>query len=261
MHLPQARPHLAPGLRVVSRGLNHLQIGLYDGSRVLLPRTASVDRALAVLLERGPTDEDPAVLEVLGHLERHGCLAWDPRAHGPRAAVAVLGGFEVPGLPDARELLRASGLSLTASVCDAEAVIVLSAGELDRRTLDPLVRNRTCHVVTRLVDGGAVLGPFVVPGATACLRCIDAQQSAHDPDHVAVTTRYARATERPRPDGVPDLDPALASVALAWAVRDVVAHVDGRKPSTWSRTLVLAANPADRTEHEWLRHPGCGCCW
>ena len=99
------------------------------------------------------------------------------------------------------------------------------------------------------------------PGVTACLRCIDAHQSVRDPDHVAVTARYVRATARVRPDGVPDIDPALAALALAWAARDVVAHLDGREPSTWSRTLVLSAEPARRDEHEWRRHPQCGCCW
>jgi bacteriocin biosynthesis cyclodehydratase domain-containing protein len=117
------------------------------------------------------------------------------------------------------------------------------------------------HLVVRLVDGGALLGPFVVPGETACLRCIDAHESVRDPDHVAVTTRYAQASGSPRGDGVPDLDPALASIALAWAVRDVTAHLDGHEPSTWSRTLHLRPDPTRREEQAWPRHPHCGCSW
>jgi len=260
MPLPQNRPHLAPGLRVVRRGLHGLQIGLYAGRRVLLPRTESVERTISLLLERQLLDEDPAVGAVLDRLHRHGCLAWE-RAAGEANVVAVLGGFEVPGLPDVGALLGAAGVTISPSTHDADVVIVLSQGELDRGRLDPLIRRRTSHVVVRLVDGGAVLGPFVVPGTTACLRCIDAHQSVRDPDHIAVTTRYVRATDHARPDGVPDLDPALASVALAWTVRDVIAHLDGREPSTWSRTLCLTPNPASRDEQAWLRHPQCGCFW
>jgi hypothetical protein len=260
MHNPAERPHLAPGLRAVTRGHHHLQIGLYDDRRVLLPRTPSVERALRLLLGRTTGVDDPAVMAVLGHLDRHGCLTW-ARADDAPAAVAVLGGFDLPGVTDARQLLEAVGVPVVGAPAKAQAVVVLSAGELDRERLDPLVRDRTSHVVVRLVDGCAILGPFVVPGATACLRCIDAHQSVLDPDHVAVTARYARATGQPRPDGVPDLDPALASLATAWAVRDVVAHLDGREPSTWSRTLVLSAEPAKRSEQEWLRHPQCGCWW
>lgn len=261
MHLPQTRPHLAPGLRVVPRGHDHLQIGLYDGRRLVLPRTESVDRALALLLERQAVEEDPAVMAVLDHLDEHGLLGWGRPGDADRPAVSVLGRLEVPGLPDVVELLAAVGLSTTPVAVGADAVIVLSAGELDRARLDPLIRSRTSHVVVRLVDGGAVLGPFVVPGTTACLRCVDAHQSVHDPDHVAVTARYARATQRRRPDGIPDVDPALAAVAFAWAVRDVVAYLDLREPSTWSRTVVLSPDPARRDEHGWLRHPLCGCCW
>ncbi|MCW2760557.1 MAG: hypothetical protein JWR85_758 [Marmoricola sp.] len=261
MHLVRTRHHLAPGLRVVRRGLHHLQVGLYDGRRALLPRTPDVERTISLLLERQAVAEDPAIAAVLDELHRHGCLAREPQDAAAGTSVALLGRFEVPGLPDVGALLAAAGVTLTSRAYDADAVIVLSAGELDRERVDPLIRRRTSHVVVRLVDGSALLGPFVVPGTTACVRCIDAHQTVRDPDHVAVTTRYAHATHRPRGDGVPDLDPALASVALAWAVRDVLAHLHGREPATWSRTLVLGPAPANRHDREWLRHPQCGCCW
>ncbi len=112
------------------------------------------------------------------------------------------------------------------------------------------------------MDGAALVGPFVVPGVTACLRCIDAHRTIHDPDHVVVTSRYVRAGSRARPDGAPDVsDPLLAAVAVAWAVRDVVAHLDGRRPSTWSRTLLLDVEPSRSEEEDWSRHPQCGCSW
>ena len=261
MHL--SRPHLAPGLRVVRRGLDQLQIGLYDGRRVLLPRSGSVTDTIARLLERGAPGEvpDPAGAAVLDLLDRNGCLAWDRPARGDRRAVAVVGRLEIPGLPEVGALLGASDVAITSSNADADVVLVLSAGELDRDLLDPLIRRRASHLVVRLVDGDAILGPFVVPGATACLRCIDAHHMVHDPDHVAVTTRYVQATDHARPDGIPDLDPGLASVALSWAVRDLVAHLRGREPSTWSRTVHLGAEPVRRHEHTWLRHPKCGCSW
>jgi hypothetical protein len=79
---------------------------------------------------------------------------------------------------------------------------------------------------------------------------------------VAVTSRYVQASAQARADGAPDVtDPVLAAVALAWAVRDVVAHLDGRRPSTWSRTLFLDPEPSHRREEDWTRHPECGCCW
>ena len=262
MHLQSSRPHLAPGLRVVRRGLDRIQVGLYDGRRVVLPRTEGVLRALALLLERQPLEDDPATAWVIDQLDRHGCLVRATGSGSPGRKVAVLGRIAGPGLPDIEELLGAAGVMTTCAPGEADAVVAVGLGELPRERLDPLLRSNTSHVVARLVDGGAVIGPFVVPGMTACLRCIDAHQSVLDPDHVAVTTRYVEATARPRPDGLPDLvDPALAAVALAWAVRDVVVHLDGGQPSTWSRTLLLRPDPTQRREDTWLRHPMCACSW
>jgi len=261
MHLQSSRPHLAPGLRVVRRGLDRVQVGLYDGRRVVLPRTEGVLRTLALLLERQPIDEDPATAWVIEQLDRNGCLVRGTRSRTGRR-VALLGRIAGPGLPDIEELLAAAGVVTTADPGEADAVLALGLGELPREQLDPLLRSNTSHVVVRLVDGGAVIGPFVVPGKTACLRCIDAHQSVLDPHHVAVTTRYVEATARARPDGLSDLvDPALATIALAWAVRDVVVHLDGGQPSTWSRTLLLRPDPTQRREDTWLRHPMCACCF
>jgi hypothetical protein len=260
MTAPHLGPHLAPGLRVVRRGLDQVQVGLYDGRRVLLPRTESVEAAITMLLEhRAPTEDDPASATVVGHLDRHGLVVWEAMKP-PRRTVAVLGGLGT-AVPDLADLLGPSGVRVTSSVETADVVVVLSEGELDRSRLDPLVRGRTTHLVVRLVDGGAVLGPFVVPGTTPCLRCLDAHLSVRDPDHVVVTARYVRATARPRADGVPDLDPALASLAVSWAARDVVAHLRGREPSTWARTVVLSPTPTHRREEDWTLHPRCGCCW
>jgi bacteriocin biosynthesis cyclodehydratase domain-containing protein len=254
---PLPRPRLAPGLRVVTRGLDHLQVGLYAGRRVLLPRTEAVERTLTQLLERRVPVEDPESASILDRLDRHGCLEWERPSAGLR--IGVLG---VDRLLDIDHLVDGSTLRLTSALDDADVVIAAGVGETDRDSLDPFVRSRTSHVVVRLVDGGAVVGPFVVPGSTACLRCIDAHCGVEDPDHVAVTTRYVRATSFPRADGLPDVpEPALATLALSWAVRDVAAYATGSEPSTWSRTFSLGPRPTELREQSWLRHPECGCSW
>ena len=62
-----------------------------------------------------------------------------------------------------------------------------------------------------------------------------------DPDHVAVTTRYLRATRVPAADGAPDLVDPVAADPRRWPGRcaTCVAHLGGRTPSTWSRTVHL----------------------
>ncbi len=259
-------PQLAPGLRVVRRGRDQLQVGLYDGRRAVLPRTEAVAQTLAALLDHRPPDH-PAAARVLERLRRGGCLldagGPAPRPGGPPGApsgtVAVWG--DLAGA-DVTALLEAGGLGLARCPDRADAVLVLSTGELSRDRLDPLVRSRTSHLVLRLVDGGALLGPFVVPGVTACLRCIDAHLGIRDPAHVAVTSRYVQATAGPRADGVSDVpDRALVTGAAAWAVRDLAAHLDGRAPATWSRTVFWDREPGVHRSEEWQPHPGCGCTW
>lgn len=251
------RPHLAPGLRIVRRGLEQLQVGLYAGRRAVLPRTPVVERTLAALLDQS-REPDPEGAGVLAELARRGCLVEGHEHLRGVAGVVALDG----DLPGVRDLLGAAGLRVRTRGTRADVVLVLAHGELDRTRLDPLVRLGTSHLVVRLVDGAAVLGPFVVPGLTACLRCVDLHRSVADPDHVPVTARYARATARPRLDGDPQAtDPVLAALAGAWAVRDVVAHLTGRRPATWSRTLLLDPDPARQHEEVWASHPECGCCW
>ncbi len=245
----------APGVRLVRRGTDRLQLGLYDGRRAVLPRTPALLGALGLVEAGLPAGPVPAeVAETLRRLVAAGLLE-EPGPASPRA-VAVLG--EPRGL-DVAHLCRAAGLEVDPA---APVTLVVSAGELDRETLDPLLRSSTDHVVVRLVDGGAVLGPFTVPGRTACLRCVDAHTTVDDPDHVAVTARYVRATARRRADGRPEpVDLALAGVAVAAAARDAALHLAGGEPATWSRTLHLAPDAGLPTVRSWSRHPACGCCW
>ena len=53
----------------------------------------------------------------------------------------------------------------------------------------------------------------------------------------------------------------LTTLALVWAARDVVAHLDGARPSTWSATTVLEPTPGTLETRLWHRHPDCGCRW
>ncbi|MET0837595.1 MAG: hypothetical protein ABWY19_02355, partial [Marmoricola sp.] len=161
MSLPQSPPRLAAGLRVVPRGRRHLQVGLYAGRRVLLPRTAEVEGTLARLLQQRPLEDDEPTAAVVTLLDEHGLL--DRGRPSSAGTVALLDGLETPAGVDLEPLLTAAGVMLIRSPADADVVLVLALGELDRDLLDPLIRSRTDHLVVRMVDGGAVMGPFVVP--------------------------------------------------------------------------------------------------
>jgi bacteriocin biosynthesis cyclodehydratase domain-containing protein len=282
------RPVLAPGLRVLRRSRTQLQIGLGPTHRLLVPDTEPVRRTLRHLTrgEAVPEDDEtrdvlvllaPVLVDGAGLVAPH-VAAGDAAAaalHDPtgyadllerrrRARVLVSGGLGDGSDPDG--LLAAAGLHVDRAAAGADGpppdvALVIRTGEPDREALDPLLRDGVAHVLVRVVEGSAVVGPFVEPGRTACLRCLDAHRELDDPRAPVLAGRHALVGDDRR-DGVAEpVDSALAALALAWAVRDVVTHVDGGRPSTWSSTVRLAPALASVTRTEWLRHPRCGCGW
>lgn len=275
------RPVLAPGLRVLRRSRSELQVGLgTSGTALRLPDSEPVRRTLDQLARGEAVPDDPhtrPVLDLLAPVLVDGAALLAPGvAPGDVAAVALRdpGGYRDRlaararasvsvqgslGAVDAETLLDAAGLRRAGPV--APVVLLLCLGEVDRADLDPLVRAGTPHVLVRLVEGTAVVGPFVVPGTTACVRCIDAHLADQDPTSSTLAARHAWV-RHDRSDGVAEpVDTALATLAVAWAVRDLVSHVEGDRPSTWSTTVHLAPGLIRVTQATWLRHPACGCTW
>lgn len=248
-------PTPLPGLRLLRRGPRTWQLGL-DGStarrtddphvvpqdlvvdRHALPRTRLDEADRAAVVQRGP---DRAPDRLLG---RAG------------ARIRVDGSLGVDPTP----LLQAAGLDRDEA--DPTAVLVLSDGEPDRDRLDRLVADRVPHLVVRLVDGVVTLGPFVVPGQTACLRCVDLHLAADDPLWPALVAQHAAAPHLAGQAGWPEpRDLPLVTLATAWAVRDLCTHAEGDRPPTWSATVRLEAGLAGLTDVQWLRHPACACFW
>ena len=288
------RPILRHGTHVLTRGAGELQVGLDPRSALVLPDTAEVRRALALLAVSADRVEhaDPATLDLLAQHD----LVLDERAlvpalgrtdvtpatsaalarsAGPQAParrmargdfLTDVGGFGHPagaGLSDdLAELLGAAGLPHPRAREDLSAAVLVGVGEPDRDLVDPWTRSGTPYLVVRLTEGRAVVGPFVAPGRTACLRCIDAHHTDADPVWPLLVRQYAAACTRDRADGAPEpVDPLLAGLAVAWAARDLVAYVDGGRPATWSTTVTFDAHPGRLETQAWLRHPGCGCSW
>ena len=52
---------------------------------------------------------------------------------------------------------------------------------------------------------------------------------------------------------------ALAIVAIALGVVDLVAYIEGDRPISWSTTIDVGRADLPRTL--WKRHPLCGCTW
>jgi bacteriocin biosynthesis cyclodehydratase domain-containing protein len=288
------RPILRPGTHVLSRGGGELQVGLDPRHALVLPDIAPVRESLRLLGCSADLGQhaDTAVVELLAQHQ----LLVDERelapllasADLPRPAGAALVRSAGPAVSAVRTsrhrwrtevvgfgpsdaarlrddlvtLLRGVGLRERRGRSAPDCGVLVGVGEPHREQLDAWTRAGTPYLLVRLTEGRAVVGPFVVPGRTACLRCLDAHHTDADPAWPLLVRQYASASSRDRADGAPEpVDPLLAALALAWAARDLAAYVDGGRPSTWSTTLTLHPRPDEVESQAWLRHPACSCSW
>lgn len=244
------RPVLRPGLRVVRRDDRHLQLGLDPPDRLVLADRPGLSEALTRPHPRPPDD----LREVLDRLVCEGWVvdaaARDEQRRRAGAMAAVVDAALEPALARA---CSAAGLARDPS---AEPRLVATQGEPRRALSDSLVRDDVCHLWVAVMPGSVRVGPFVEPGRTACLRCIDAHLGDVDPRRAMVLHQL----EELQPTAESDPDPCLAALGMTWAVRDVVRRLQGQVPSLRSATVTITAD-LEITRRDWLRHPHCGCAW
>lgn len=276
------RPVIAPGLPVLTDSAGVVHVGLAHRDRLRLPGTPALRRALAILArgEALPVTRENgrarALLEPVlrdgDSLHRPGFAAADVAAVSlahpsttpqrlaarEKARIAVVGDLGI----DFRTLLAAVGLNRQVAPSSASVVLSLSRGEPARDAYDDLARAGTPYLVVRAVEAEIIVGPFVVPGRTACLRCCDLHREDHEPGY---GTLLRAAIQAPRKDGVPTpIDTALGWIALGTAVGDLVRYAEGDRPVSWSTTIHLdptSTTPGAPGANHWPPHPDCSCSW
>lgn len=266
---------LRPGVPVLRRDAGTIQVGLDPPLAVPLPDRPEV-RALLDRLRDGAVADGltPAAERALDRLVEVGLvLPLAPGDDGPAlaAARAQFGADAVRRLADrarhriglradagseplVRELLGVAGIAVDDAT--PSVWLVVTAGPVARESVDPLVRAGAPHLLVSGDAGARRVGPFVEPGRTACLRCVDAHESESDPRRPLLLAQAARSSHEVRPP----TDPLLDRIALSWAVRDVCRYLEGDEPSTWSATVDIGPRGTPRVERR-LRHPHCGCAW
>lgn len=289
-----ARPLLRPGVRVCRREDDHLQLGLAFHLAVVAPDSEPIRAVLAGLrngVPPGPVAElTPAVFRFCSDLLEHGLVldaddffsSLGPvrgreRRESLSAYLAEKGesgsellerrrrtGVRVEhrGVPRAaRRLddLLVSGGVTTGARDEAVVAVLVARGEIDRNHLDDWVRADVPHLLVSSSEGIVRVGPFVSPGQTACLRCIDAHLADRDPRRPLIVAQYAEPGA-PR-DGLPEpIHHDLLEMALLWASRDLLNWIDGERPRTWSTTITF--DPAlEMRRTPWPQHAACGCGW
>ncbi|MDN5915660.1 MAG: TOMM precursor leader peptide-binding protein, partial [Pseudonocardia sp.] len=209
--------------------------------------------------------DGPLALAVAAALARAGVGAVHVRTSGAVAPSDLL----VAGLPThalgldrsriAPELLAAAApqVRTTAPGRTPPDLVVLTDAQARRLDeADRLIVRAVEHLVVRMRDGRGVVGPLVLPGRSACLRCLDLHRTGLDPGWPALTATLADRTGSAEP-GV------LAATAALGAAQALLAldgpTTGGPPPPTLDATLELDLDSATVLTRVWAAHPGCPC--
>lgn len=156
----------------------------------------------------------------------------------------------------ARARLRAAAPSgPSGPVSHADLVVLAPARPEQLEEARRLVEPGTPHLLAEVRETTGVVGPLVLPGRSACLRCLDLTRTDLDPDWPALAAQLAVPSRaRVACDG------PLALMVAAQAALQVLALVDGTvDPAAVGGTLELALPDWRWRRRTWPVHPDCGC--
>lgn len=133
----------------------------------------------------------------------------------------------------------------------ALTVVAFDTCEAPREVTDDLGRAARAHLIVRLGGGRGVVGPFVQPGETPCLRCVDLAKSESDRRRFHLIAGLAR-----RPGTAP---PLVREWTVLTATAQVLALAAHGTCDVTGRTIELSASDHLLRTDQLRRHPGCRC--
>jgi bacteriocin biosynthesis cyclodehydratase domain-containing protein len=163
-----------------------------------------------------------------------------PAAAGPAAAGPVRTGT-APG-PRSRPRRRPD--------------LVILADTPRRELPAALVRRAVPHLAAAASEAIGVVGPLVLPGRSACLRCLDLTRAEHDPAWPLILAQLAGLTAA----DPPACDTVLATMVAAQAAAQALAFVgQGAAAAVTNGTLELVLPGWQWRRRTWQPHPRCDC--
>jgi hypothetical protein len=161
----------------------------------------------------------------------------------------------VPGLPANRPAATARGLR---SRPRRRPDLVILADSPRRELPAALVRRMVPHLTASASEAIGVVGPLVLPGRSACLRCLDLARAERDPAWPLILAQLAsRANADPLA-----CDTVLATMVAAQAAAQALAFLDqGAEAAAGvtNGTLELVLPDWQWRRRTWHPHPRCGC--
>jgi hypothetical protein len=265
-------------------------IGLLDGSRdraqVIqaavergLPAEAA-ERVLALLARAGALDDFPAgtlrVLSLPLRARLAAELATVSLAHGDgdggartlarrlAAQVRVHGGGRIGA--GIASLLAASGVGHVTRADPEDAspqppgparpdlAVLIGRQPLELRV--SLMREQIPHLAASADEAIGIVGPLVIPGRTACLRCLDLTRTDRDPAWPLILAQLAGRAPDPLACDAP-----LAAAVAAQAAAQGLAFIDraAAAGAVTNGTLELFLPEWQWRRRTWPRHRDCVC--
>ena len=135
-----------------------------------------------------------------------------------------------------------------------DAVVVAGPARLQHGHGDDLVRDGVPHLYVDVRETTGILGPFVLPGRTACLQCQVLQRTDRDPGWLHLQAMA--------PGPPPPCDTVLATLVAAQACLHLLTFLDSGGellPPSADGTLETALPHGPTRRRTWRPHPACGC--
>jgi hypothetical protein len=119
-----------------------------------------------------------------------------------------------------------------------------------------LVRDRVPHLAAAAIEAIGVVGPLVVPGSSACFRCLDLARADRDPAWPLILAQLAA-----HPGSPLGCDSVLATTVAAQAAAQALAFIDRgiRAVAAANGTLELVLPDWQWRRRTWPAHPRCDC--
>ncbi len=139
---------------------------------------------------------------------------------------------------------------------DPDLVILVRDDHVAEYLGDELVLADRPHLAVTCCPDRIVIGPLVLPGRAACLRCLALHCRDRDPSWPQVAAQLAVAGRRGRPRG----EVASSTAAAGLAALQALTHLDGiSRPASVGRTLELTLPDGLVQARRWPVHHGCDC--
>ncbi|NYJ04534.1 ThiF family adenylyltransferase [Petropleomorpha daqingensis] len=179
------------------------------------------------------------------------------------AADAVVGGLTAADEGRPRSLAAADAVRRASPLTDlrplphgagADVVVLARPWAASDPLVAGLQRAGVPHLVATVRGQTGVVGPFVVPGSTSCLRCADLHRRDADPRWPGFAAQLT-AGEAP-PSGAT----VTCLLTAVTAAVQVLAFLDGASaPAAVGATLEFSPPQLLPRVRRWPVHPGCGC--